>query len=243
MKRAAGICVLVLLPFLLAGCAAGSTKKLYAGSYVTVTETSGKGGESTIHVAYSQDAVAAMENGEALCETIAENAQHEGGTITLSDGRKISLDLTVQMSSGQSSESMYGMTASSLQMLEDALGTEFLIPEGLQEEKTGNQYALTADPDFDSIAITSVSMPWETYTAFVEMDIFPIQSGSKVTDDSAESAPECRRMESAGGLAADVLVSGPSKAQLILRKDGVLYDYTLSSGEDKTIQEFLDSLS
>lgn len=98
------------------------------------------------------------------------------------------------------------MTSKSIKILEDTLGENFLESKGVQEEEKGNHYALTADPEFDSIQITSVSLPWNDYMLTTEITIYPRNKGSKITDDTTDTEPKCSEMKSLGGLTADVLI-------------------------------------
>jgi hypothetical protein len=240
MKKFAGISFLC---FLLLSCV-GCVRKLYDGEYIVVTGSkSGQDGFS-IHTEYKPDALAASENGDALCRMIEKNATVRGGSITLSDGSKISLNITVQTPSGENGRTeMYGISAPSIEVLEDKLGVQLLKPEGLQEEATGRNYAVTAEPDFREISIQSVPVPWGDETVVTEAVIFPRQAGTKVADDTVKADVKALRMNSEGGIKADVLIQDSSRSHIILHSDGVLYEYTLSSGEKEMIQKFLDSLS
>ena len=240
MKKFAGISFLCLLLLSCLGCA----RKLYDGEYIVVTGSKRDGGQSSIHTEYKPAALAVSENGDVLCRMIEQKAEYRGGSITLSDGSKIDLNVTIQPATGENAEtSMYGVSAPSVGTLDDMLGIRLLVPDGLREEAAGSNYAVTADPDFRQVSITSVPVSWEDVTVITKAVIFPREAGSLAADDTVGSDVGALRLKSAGGLQADVLIQDSSRSRIILRSDGVLYEYTLSSGEKEMIQKFRDSLS
>lgn len=251
MKKHVGILVLCLIFTALFCCltaCSGNEKTLLDGTYIKVTKGSGNNSQANIHTEYKSNAVAAMKKGESLCESIEKQADHKGGSLTLSDGSKIDLDLSIQTASSngstsKKSESMYGMTAGTLKELGNTLQIDFLEPKNIEAAASENQYALTADPEFTSVEITSVAIPWEKYTISTEIDIYPKKNGSKITDQTGDKDIECLEMKSAEGRKADVLIQDAASAQIVLRSDGILYEYQLSSGDKDVIQSFLDSLS
>ena len=107
---------------------------------------------------------------------------------------------------------------------------DLLEPEGLHDEGAGRAYALTADPEFSSIAITSAALPWKGQTQIMAVTLFPNSAGQRITDDTAGPGSV------QGGCAA------ADRADIVLSFNQILQEHTLSSGEKKTVQDFLDSL-
>ena len=65
--------------------------------------------------------------------------------------------------------------------------------------------------------------------------------GKKCGDiESAAFSAVSWRLHGPGACRADVLL--PDRADIVLSFDQILQEYTLSSGEKKTVQDFLDSL-
>ena len=69
--------------------------------------------------------------------------------------------------------------------LEEILSVDLLEPEGLHDEGAGRAYALTADPEFSSIAITSAALSWKGQTRTMAVTLFPNSAGQRITDDTA----------------------------------------------------------
>ena len=69
--------------------------------------------------------------------------------------------------------------------LEEILSVDLLEPEGLHDEGAGRAYALTAEPEFSSIVITSAALPWKGQTRTMAVTLFPNSAGQRITDDTA----------------------------------------------------------
>lgn len=222
------------------GCASGSYQNVYDGACIRVSQKQGEEGGVLLHIEYKKEALETMEEGQAVCEAVSKKAAR-GGCLTLSDGQKISLDQTAMTPEGQHREALYGMTAPSLGALEEILGVDLLEPEGLREEGAGRVYALTADPDFSSITITSEALPWKGQMLTMGVTLFPNSAGQRIADDTAETEPSFCELQGPGACRADVMLL-PDRAGIVLSANQILYEYTLSSGEKETVQDFLDSL-
>ena len=77
-----------------------------------------------LHLEYKEEALAAMAEGQAVCEAVSQKAAR-GGCLTLSDGQKISLDQTVWTPERQRREALYGMSAPSLERWRRSLAWTF----------------------------------------------------------------------------------------------------------------------
>jgi hypothetical protein len=71
--------------------------------------------------------------------------------------------------------------------------------------------------------------------------LFPNSAGQRIADDTAETEPSFCELQGPGACRADVMLL-PDRAAIVLSANQILYEYTLSSGEKETVQDFLDSL-
>ena len=143
----------------------------------------GEGGV-LLHIEYKEEALEAMEEGQAVCEAVSQKAARGGVPHPLR--RAENFPGPDRLDPGEAAPGGPVWDVSSLPgALEEILSVDLLEPEGLHDEGAGRAYALTAEPEFSSIVITSAALPWKGQTRTMAVTLFPNSAGQRITDDTA----------------------------------------------------------
>ncbi len=137
----------------------------------------------------------------------------------------------------------YGITAGSIEDVEELLGINLMMPDGTEGTDELN-YLLIMDPEFNEISINSVPLSWKDYriefSAWLYRDKAPtfLRVGTL-----ACAEPACYTESAIEEKHCDVIADKENdRAWLIMVEENVAYSYKVNFSDEKRIQEFLEEL-
>lgn len=239
-QKVIGLVLIAFSAFFISACGQNilfHDSEFFRGEYCTahVLRDDGSGEEST-DVEFN--GLQKKELNRGVAEKIEELGGKGATKVKLGTGE---YSLIVETPEGR--KRSYGITAGSIEDVEELLGTNLMMPDGAEGTDEFN-YLLIMDPEFNEISINSVPLSWKDYriefSAWLYRDKAPtfLRVGTLACAEPAcytESAIEKKH--------CDVIADKENdRAWLIMVEENVAYSYKVNFSDEKRIQEFLKEL-
>ena len=237
------VIVLMLIVFLTVSISACSQKifsrdsEFFRGEYCTVhvLRDDGSGEEST-DVEFN-----GLQKKE-LSRGVAEKIEKLGGKgATSVKLGTVEYSLIVETPEGR--KRSYGITAGSIEDVEELLGTNLMMPDGTEGTDELN-YLLIMDPEFNEISINSVPLSWKDYRIEFSALLYRDKAPTFLRVGTLACAePACYTESAIEEKHCDVIADKENdRAWLIMVEENVAYSYKVNFSDEKKIQEFLEEL-
>ena len=137
----------------------------------------------------------------------------------------------------------YGITAGSIEDVEELLGTNLMMPDGTEGTDELN-YLLIMDPEFNKISINSVPLSWKDYRIKFSALLYRDKAPTFLRVGTLACAePACYTESAIEEKHCDVIADKENdRAWLIMVEENVAYSYKVNFSDEKRIQEFLEEL-
>ena len=137
----------------------------------------------------------------------------------------------------------YGITAGSIEDVEELLGTNLMMPDGTEGTDELN-YLLIMDPEFNEISINSVPLSWKDYRIEFSALLYRDKAPTFLRVGTLACAePACYTESAIEEKHCDVIADKENdRAWLIMVEENVAYSYKVNFSDEKRIQEFLEEL-
>ena len=239
-QKVIGLVLIAFSAFLISACGQNilfHDSELFRGEYCTVhvLRDDGSGEEST-DVEFN--GLQRKELNRGVAEKIEELGGKGATSVKLGTAE---YSLIVETPEGR--KRSYGITAGSIEDVEELLGTNLMMPDEAEGTDELN-YLLIMDPEFNEISINSVPLSWKDYriefSAWLYRDKAPtfLRVGTL-----ACAEPACYTESAIEEKHCDVIADKENdRAWLIMVEENVAYSYKVNFSDEKRIQEFLKEL-
>lgn len=237
------VIVLMLIVFLTVSISACSQKifsrdsEFFRGEYCTVhvLRDDGSGEEST-DVEFN-----GLQKKE-LSRGVAEKIEKLGGKGATSV-KLGTAEYSLMVETPEGRKRSYGITAGSIEDVEELLGTNLMMPDGTEGTDELN-YLLIMDPEFNEISINSVPLSWKDYRIEFSALLYRDKAPTFLRVGTLACAePTCYTESAIEEKHCDVIADKENdRAWLIMVEENVAYSYKVNFSDEKKIQEFLEEL-
>ena len=239
-QKVIGLVLIAFSAFFISACGQNilfHDSEFFRGEYCTahVLRDDGSGEEST-DVEFN--CLQKKELNRGVAEKIEELGGKGATSVKLGTGE---YSLIVETPEGR--KRSYGITAGSIEDVEELLGTNLMMSDGAEGTDEFN-YLLIMDPEFNEISINSVPLSWKDYriefSAWLYRDKAPtfLRVGTL-----ACAEPACYTETDIEEKHCDVIADKENdRAWLIIVEENVAYSYKVNFSDEKRIQEFLKEL-
>lgn len=239
-QKVIGLMLIVFLTVSISACSQkifSHDSEFFRGEYCTVhvLRDDGSGEEST-DVEFN-----GLQKKE-LSRGVAEKIEKLGGKGATSV-KLGTAEYSLMVETPKGRKRSYGITAGSIEDVEELLGTNLMMPDGTEGTDELN-YLLIMDPEFNEISINSVPLSWKDYriefSAWLYRDKAPtfLRVGTL-----ACAEPACYTESAIEEKHCDVIADKENdRAWLIMVEENVAYSYKVNFSDEKRIQEFLEEL-
>ena len=237
------VIVLMLIVFLTVSISACSQKifsrdsEFFRGEYCTVhvLRDDGSGEEST-DVEFN-----GLQKKE-LSRGVAEKIEKLGGKGATSV-KLGTAEYSLMVETPEGRKRSYGITAGSIEDVEELLGTNLMMPDGTEGTDELN-YLLIMDPEFNEISINSVPLSWKDYRIEFSALLYRDKAPTFLRVGTLACAePACYTESAIEEKHCDVIADKENdRAWLIMVEENVAYSYKVNFSDEKKIQEFLEEL-
>lgn len=234
---------LMLIVFLTVSISACSQKifshdsEFFRGEYCTVhvLRDDGSGEEST-DVEFN-----GLQKKE-LSRGVAEKIEKLGGKGATSV-KLGTAEYSLMVETPEGRKRSYGITAGSIEDVEELLGTNLMMPDGTEGTDELN-YLLIMDPEFNEISINSVPLSWKDYRIEFSALLYRDKAPTFLRVGTLACAePACYTESAIEEKHCDVIADKENdRAWLIMVEENVAYSYKVNFSDEKRIQEFLEEL-
>lgn len=239
-QKVIGLMLIVFLTVSISACSQkifSHDSEFFRGEYCTVyvLRDDGSGEEST-DVEFN-----GLQKKE-LSRGVAEKIEKLGGKGATSV-KLGTAEYSLMVETPEGRKRSYGITAGSIEDVEELLGTNLMMSDGTEGTDELN-YLLIMDPEFNEISINSVPLSWKDYriefSAWLYRDKAPtfLRVGTL-----ACAEPACYTESAIEEKHCDVIADKENdRAWLIMVEENVAYSYKVNFSDEKRIQEFLEEL-
>ena len=239
-QKVIGLMLIVFLTVSISACSQkifSHDSEFFRGEYCTVyvLRDDGSGEEST-DVEFN-----GLQKKE-LSRGVAEKIEKLGGKGATSV-KLGTAEYSLMVETPEGRKRSYGITAGSIEDVEELLGINLMMPDGTEGTDELN-YLLIMDPEFNEISINSVPLSWKDYriefSAWLYRDKAPtfLRVGTL-----ACAEPACYTESAIEEKHCDVIADKENdRAWLIMVEENVAYSYKVNFSDEKRIQEFLEEL-
>lgn len=239
-QKVIGLMLIVFLTVSISACSQkifSHDSEFFRGEYCTVhvLRDDGSGEEST-DVEFN-----GLQKKE-LSRGVAEKIEKLGGKGATSV-KLGTAEYSLMVETPEGRKRSYGITAGSIEDVEELLGTNLMMPDGTEGTDELN-YLLIMDPEFNEISINSVPLSWKDYRIEFSALLYRDKAPTFLRVGTLACAePACYTESAIEEKHCDVIADTENdRAWLIMVEENVAYSYKVNFSDEKRIQEFLEEL-
>lgn len=239
-QKVIGLMLIVFLTVSISACSQkifSHDSEFFRGEYCTVhvLRDDGSGEEST-DVEFN-----GLQKKE-LSRGVAEKIEKLGGKGATSV-KLGTAEYSLMVETPEGRKRSYGITAGSIEDVEELLGTNLMMPDGTEGTDELN-YLLIMDPEFNKISINSVPLSWKDYRIKFSALLYRDKAPTFLRVGTLACAePACYTESAIEEKHCDVIADKENdRAWLIMVEENVAYSYKVNFSDEKRIQEFLEEL-
>lgn len=239
-QKVIGLMLIVFLTVSISACSQkifSRDSEFFRGEYCTVhvLRDDGSGEEST-DVEFN-----GLQKKE-LSRGVAEKIEKLGGKGATSV-KLGTAEYSLMVETPEGRKRSYGITAGSIEDVEELLGTNLMMPDGTEGTDELN-YLLIMDPEFNEISINSVPLSWKDYRIEFSALLYRDKAPTFLRVGTLACAePACYTESAIEEKHCDVIADKENdRAWLIMVEENVAYSYKVNFSDEKRIQEFLEEL-
>lgn len=239
-QKVIGLMLIVFLTVSISACSQkifSHDSEFFRGEYCTVhvLRDDGSGEEST-DVEFN-----GLQKKE-LSRGVAEKIEKLGGKGATSV-KLGTAEYSLMVETPEGRKRSYGITAGSIEDVEELLGTNLMMPDGTEGTDELN-YLLIMDPEFNEISINSVPLSWKDYRIEFSALLYRNKAPTFLRVGTLACAePACYTESAIEEKHCDVIADKENdRAWLIMVEENVAYSYKVNFSDEKRIQEFLEEL-